>query len=129
MQGEVKQNVVGLENRISTSRKPKGQLVVEQQDGRAKKYLEQLIIEMEVQQLAESIVAIKGRAPATERKQRKASPGKGSAQPCVQGPRASTLPILLQRKQTSKPASPSKSKVKPEPKPTPFASTDDKWLY
>jgi len=30
------------------------------------KYLEQIIIEMEIQQLAESIVSIKGKVPAIE---------------------------------------------------------------
>ena len=53
--------------------------MIEQKEGCAKNYLEQIIIEMEVQQLAESIVSIKGRVPAEEQKRRKASAGKNSA--------------------------------------------------
>ena len=45
-----------LERKIQCFRKPKGQLIIEQKNNCAERYLEQLIIEMEFQQLAESVV-------------------------------------------------------------------------
>ena len=53
-----------LERRIQCYRKPKSQLIIEQKNNCAEKYIESLLIEMEMQQLAESIVQVTGRVPA-----------------------------------------------------------------
>ena len=84
MQTDVKKGMKNLENNVNNYKKPKSQLMIEQRDGHAKKYIEQLIIEMEMQQLAESIVSIKGRVSATEQKQKKASPSKMSTLTYIQ---------------------------------------------
>lgn len=45
-----------LERKVQCYRKPKSQLIIEQKNNCAERHLEQLIIEMEMQQLAESVV-------------------------------------------------------------------------
>jgi len=52
-----------LERKIQCYRKPKSQLLVETKNNCAERHIENLIIEMEMQQLAESVVMITGRMP------------------------------------------------------------------
>ena len=52
-----------LERKIQCYRRPKSQLLVEQKNNCAERHIENLIIEMEMQQLAESVVQITGRMP------------------------------------------------------------------
>ena len=55
-----------LERKIQCHRKPKSQLIIEQKNACAERHLEQLIIEFEIQQLAESVVQITAKIPVTQ---------------------------------------------------------------
>ena len=56
MQTDVIDGFNKLERKVQCYRKPKSQLIIEQKNNCAERHLEHLIIEMEMQQLAESVV-------------------------------------------------------------------------
>jgi len=56
-----------LERKVQCFRKPKSQLIIEQKNNCAERHLETLIVEMEMMQLAESVVQVTGRVPVHSR--------------------------------------------------------------
>ena len=68
---EVVEGFNKLERKIQCYRKPKSQLIIEQKNSCAERHLEQLIIEFEMQQLAESVVQVNGRIPVTSNNSQK----------------------------------------------------------
>ena len=65
VQSDVVDGFNKLDRKIQCYRKPKSQLVIEQKNNCAELHLEQLIIEMEMQQLAESVVQVTARVPVS----------------------------------------------------------------
>lgn len=82
---------------------------------------------METQQLAESIVYIKGKVPAIDGKQKRASPSKQNALTYIKEKSASNVPILLKLKNKVKSSSSNRKKKKFATNQ--FPKTDDKWKY